>query len=60
MRNSTVTESKVLNTLTEIYLILRTKGFVGDDSLKTRVVWKKQLHALLRCDFGPFFHTKCF
>ena len=35
---------KVLNTLTEIYLILRTKVFVGNDSF--------------RCDFGPVLHTK--
>ncbi len=35
---------KVLNSLTEIYLLLCTKAFVGNDSFKTPPVWRNYLH----------------
>ncbi len=35
---------KVLNSLTEIYLLLCTKAFMGNDSFKKPPVWRNYLH----------------
>lgn len=41
MCNNEMTQGKVLNMLTEMYLILHTEAFVGKDSFKMLPVWRK-------------------